>query len=205
MKAILVVSVAVLISSCASFSRTELGNIAHDKSGLKVVLIPMEDFGVRPLAEIVSRIERAHGFGVSTFTNMGVDETMYNSKRKQYLANAIAGNAVDVLEGYGYSRCDIAAIVLTNRDINNADFLLRYVFASHFDEVCLSVISTARLNPVNYGRPANDILVMERLMKMINKSIGLNYYKYRISANWESVMYGPIMSPQDLDRVGAWY
>ncbi len=69
----------------------------------------------------------------------------------------------------------------------------------------MSVISTARINPVNFGNPKNERLVTQRLMKLINKSIGLNHYKYKVSTNKSNVMYGPIMSPMDLDKVGDWY
>ena len=47
--------------------------------------------------------------------------------------------------------------------------------------------------------------MQERALKIINKSIGHGIYNYEASANIESVMYGPIMGPADLDKVGSWY
>lgn len=194
-----------LMSGCSSFSQVELGNSFHDKSDSKVVLMPVGDFPSRPLAIIAASLEEKHGFSVSTFTNMGVDGSMYNTARRQYVTNEIARGAGKILVSNGHQFCDKAVIVLTNKDINTADFRLRYVFSSHFHGACLSVISTARINPVNFGGSPNDRLVMDRLMKLINKAIGFHHYDLEVATNKESVMYGPIMSPMDLDEVGIWY
>ena len=69
----------------------------------------------------------------------------------------------------------------------------------------LSVVSTARIDPINYNLPKDEKLRDERLMKLINKAIGLQVYKYKVSSDMSSVMYGPIMGVEDLDRVGSWY
>jgi hypothetical protein len=47
--------------------------------------------------------------------------------------------------------------------------------------------------------------MQERALKLINKAIGYGVYGYEASSDINSVMYGPIMGPDDLDRVGSWY
>jgi len=167
--------------------------------------MPMADFDSGTLSEIALEIEEQHKFSVSTYTAMGVNGQIYDMEHKQYVTNEIARATHKVLSDHGISFCEKSVIVLTNKDLNNADFRLRYVFSSHFDRACMSVISTARINPVNYGNPKNERLVTQRLMKLINKSIGLNDYKYKVSSDKSNVMYGPVMSPLDLDKVGGWY
>jgi predicted Zn-dependent protease len=196
------------LASCVNtskFPKVELGNSNHDKQNSELILIPMEDFNAGLLASIAETLEAKHKFQISAFTAMGVSENMFDQEHKQYKTNEIARTTRDILSNNGISFCDKAVIVLTNIDINDSSFRLRYLFSSHYDRACLSIISTARINPINYGEPKDDYLVMDRLMKLINKSIGLNHYKYKTSSNKQSVMYGPIMSPMDLDKVGDWY
>jgi len=69
----------------------------------------------------------------------------------------------------------------------------------------ISVISTARIDPVTYDLPRDDKLRNERLMKLVNKAIGQQVHRYPVSSDRRSVMYGPIMSLDDLDAIGAWY
>tara|TARA_R110000823_G_scaffold47903_18_gene121993 strand:- start:24466 stop:24651 length:186 start_codon:yes stop_codon:yes gene_type:complete len=45
----------------------------------------------------------------------------------------------------------------------------------------------------------------DRALKLINKAIGYGVHELEASPNIDSVMYGPIMGPDDLDRVGDWY
>jgi hypothetical protein len=47
--------------------------------------------------------------------------------------------------------------------------------------------------------------MQERALKILNKAIGYGVYGYEVSSNVDSVMYGPIMEPDDLDYVGDWY
>ncbi len=204
MNKVIIIFVAILLSSCSSYKKVDLGNQEHNTRESKVIIIPA-DFSIGLAGQITDALERRHDFKISMLTNMGLSENMYSSEHKQYIANEIAKTAGRALLNQGLKFCDKTVIVLTNNDINNSDFRFRYLFSSHFDRACLSVISTARINPANYGLPRNDKLVTERLIKLINKSIGLHHYKYSVSSNQNSVMYGPIMGPDDLDKIGSWY
>lgn len=206
MKILIMTYLLLFLTGCGSaYEKVELGNNMHNKSEIKVILVPMQDFNLKILSKLVLDLEKYHNFNVTSYTTMGANKNMYNKERKQFISNEIAREALYVLKRNGLLPCSKTVVVLTNKDINTSDFTLRYNFSTHFDKACMSIVSTARINPVNYDLPKNDPLVYERLMKLVNKAIGLHYYKYVISTNINSVMYGPIMGPGDLDSVGNWY
>jgi predicted Zn-dependent protease len=112
---------------------------------------------------------------------------------------------METLQTHGDANLDKAVIVLTKQDINSSDFRLRFLFSEHITKYKLSVISTARIDPFNFGEPSNDKLTMRRLEKLIDKSLGFNLYGYPTSSDRKSVMYGPIMGLHDLDAIGESY
>ncbi len=211
MKILLSILASLMLAGCASTQTTEitqkvpLGNTGFDTEKAKVILIPMEGVSVQEVDLLASYIEARHKVRVRTYTTLGKNARMYNSDKQQFVAEEIAGAAGQALRDNGDANLDKAVIVLAKDDINTGDFRLRYVFSSHFDKARLSVISAARINPVNYGLPPDVELTRHRLVKLINKSLGLNLYGYPISTDRRSVMYGPIMSPDDLDGIGEWY
>jgi predicted Zn-dependent protease len=64
-----------------------------------------------------------------------------------------------------------------------------------------AVLSTARMDPTWLAEPANPELLRKRLRKAATRMIGFLYYGYRETADWRSVMFGPVLSIDDLDRL----
>src|SRR5215468_4521257 len=64
-----------------------------------------------------------------------------------------------------------------------------------------AVISTARMDPTWYAQPAHPALLRKRLRKMVTRAIGILHFRYAEVSNQRSVMSGPILSLEDLDRI----
>lgn len=62
------------------------------------------------------------------------------------------------------------------------------------------VISIFRMDPVNSGLPADDVLRDTRIRKMVNKFIALGHYELPVSNDPRSITYGFVASLADLDR-----
>ena len=203
MKFLLSIGVLGLLAGCANTDRVELGNQAYPNTPVSIYLLPME--GISPLyaTSLAKDIEFRHNLRTKATTTLGKQPSMFNPERRQYIANEIAKEAIQVIKNLQGSNEQPFILVLTPYDINAQEFDLRFLFAAHFKGV--SVVSTARIDPVNYGLPKNDKLRDERLIKLINKAIGQQVYRYPISSERKSVMYGPIMSVDDLDVIGVWY
>lgn len=154
MKILLLCLVILTLSGCAGSQKVPLGNAGFSTEDAKVILIPMEGFSVREVDALANYIETKHGVRVRIYTTMGKSRQMYDGERHQFVAEEIAATAWQVLRENGDANLDKAIIVLTKDDINTKDFRLRYVFSAHFRKARLSVISIARINPVNYGLAA---------------------------------------------------
>ena len=64
-----------------------------------------------------------------------------------------------------------------------------------------AVLSTARMDPSWLADPPNPDLLRKRLRKAATRMIGFLYYGYRESPDRRSVMFGPVLSIDDLDRL----
>ncbi|MGI9289708.1 MAG: hypothetical protein ACR2QG_00365 [Gammaproteobacteria bacterium] len=170
-----------------------------------ILLVQMQDFDKSETDSLVNYLKMQHGLDVKWIGPLDFQPVMYVPARDQYLAGELARVAMNVVRNKGVDAQSTTVIVLTHKDINSREFRLRYLMAAHFEENNVSVVSTARIDPVNYGQPSDRQLTRERLHKLINKSIGLHHYGYPMSRDMKSVMFGPVGSPQELDQVGDWY
>ncbi len=55
---------------------------------------------------------------------------------------------------------------------------------------------------MNFDQPPDDELLHTRVQKMITKNIGIMYYGLDQSTDRKSVLFGPILTLDDLDGVG---
>jgi predicted Zn-dependent protease len=84
-------------------------------------------------------------------------------------------------------------------------YIRKYSWAFGFTyrvENRFAVVSSARMNPIILGRPADPVLLQTRLRKMITKNLGILYFHLPQSNDPSSVLYRSILGIDDLDRVG---
>jgi len=203
----LLIFTILVIRACLPV-KSHLGNGEHKILEQKIVIIPMTGMPMLFLQSLEKTLEQQHQADILVTTAMGKGEEMLLKNSDQYDATYLANLGLDI--GKRIKRKNAFIIVLTNEDINYSKSGLRYVFSSHYDGV--SVISLARVNPINFGANISLIEVpiiqqrtLDRAIKLINKAIGYGLYEYEASSNINNVMYGPIMSLDDLDQVGSWY
>jgi len=171
------------------------------KPPVDVYFIPMDfspDLAVRLANELGEELD----LHIAVSVQMGTSPNMFNSERRQYDANKIISEARTVLPRITHQTDIPYAVVLLHQDLNRPPFNLRYTFAVHSTQG-ISVISTARMDPRNYGLQPDDELLYSRLKKMVMKGIGYNIFGHKRSLDRSSVMYSPIMSVQDLDEIDA--
>lgn len=175
----------------------------NSPSAVRIYLLPMEGISPELALSVAKDIESRHKLKTKVTTTMGKDPSMFNAERQQYTANEIAKEADQIVKRIKRPDEQPFILVLTPYDINAREFNLRFLFAAHLKGI--SVVSTARIDPVNYGQPRDDKLRDDRLLKLINKAIGQQILGYPISSDRKSVMYGPIMGLDDLDAIGREY
>jgi hypothetical protein len=172
------------------------------------VIIAMTGIPPDFLIRLKNALAEQHGTDILVTTALGKGDEMLLPGGDQYNASYLAAVGFELAQRMRTESAFI--IVLTNEDINTPDSGFRYVYSSHYQGV--SAASLARINSMNFGVvpaifqiPGMLIKMQERALKIINKAIGYGLYGYEISSDVDSVMYGPIMGPDDLDRIGNWY
>lgn len=188
--------------------KSQLGSRDFPATQYAVVIVPMAGVPSSFVSTLEKELETDHQFEVRVTTHMGKGAEMKIKDTGQYHSGYLAKQGLEIAQRTGNQ--DSFVIVLTNEDINTPDSGLRYNYSTHYEGV--SVVSLARINPSNllllpnlYQIPTMYIKMTERALKIVNKAIGYGVYGYEASSDWNSVMYSPIMGPDDLDRVGEWY
>lgn len=92
-------------------------------------------------------------------------------------------------------------IVLTDRDINSKSRNFRFQYASHSPMANTSVLSIARLMYTKAGTPADSQVVGQRVAKMLLRIIGEMRLGWKRSSDTADLMYAPLMSIDDVDRM----
>lgn len=96
-------------------------------------------------------------------------------------------------------------IVLTNRDINSKTRNFRFQYSMHSPMVNTSVLSVARLLYNVDGSKATENVSDERITKMLMRIIGEMRLDWKRTSDPKSLMYAPIMSIEDIDRMSLSY
>ena len=92
-------------------------------------------------------------------------------------------------------------IVLTNRDINSSTRNFRFQYSLHSPMTNTSVLSVARLLYTREGAAAPPDVVGTRVGKMLMRIVGEMRLGWKRSSDPADLMYAPIMSIDDIDRM----
>ncbi|HBZ06794.1 MAG TPA: hypothetical protein DEP03_10590, partial [Massilia sp.] len=78
----------------------------------------------------------------------------------------------------------------------------RFQFSTHSPNLNCSVLSMARLVELEDGKPRLTVRTGERTIKLAKRAVGELHLGWRRSADPEDLIYAPLMSVEDLDRIG---
>ena len=96
-------------------------------------------------------------------------------------------------------------IVLTNRDINSKTRNFRFQYSMHSPTVNTSVLSVARLLYNLDGSRATGTVAAERVTKMLMRIVGEMRLGWKRTSDPKNLMYAPVMSVEDIDRMSLSY
>jgi predicted Zn-dependent protease len=167
----------------------------------RACLVPLDDFP-EDLASVYAKVMQSQlGIRITSSLRLPrLDIPLLHSGMNggQYAAGALlerAAKASARLPGLLPSTC---RVFLTMRDINaeSADF--HFVFAQHNPDLNCSVVSMARL--LDDGKQTDKALW--RTFKLVKRAIGEMHLGWRRSTERRDLMYAPLMSVTDVDRLG---
>jgi len=173
---------------------------AKEKGKEKLYFVPLSSFSAASLSKLANYCKQKTGIEVTLIQPVPFALSTIDKQRQQ----VIAEEAIDLIKlRYPNLAADPNAIVigLTDADMYIRKYDWQFAF-TYRKEGRFAVVSTARMNPVNLGAPANDVLLESRMRKMVLKDIGLLYYLFTSNRNPESVLYEGVKGVDDLDKMG---
>jgi predicted Zn-dependent protease len=166
-------------------------------ASLGVCLVPIGPVPPAVVADLVAHLRAKLGLAITVLPPIAAEHAALDRDRVQVIAEELGGS----LRGLPQHARNVL-IGLTTYDMYiRAIPSWEWAFA-HRDGERVIVISTARMDEANWGRPSAPERLRARLRKMVAKNLGLVYYGLRQTSDRRSVLFGPILSLEDLDSIG---
>ncbi len=131
---------------------------------------------------------------------IGLEPMVVDERRRQLIAEELIELMKRRYPEHARSPQSIL-IGITEGDMYIREVDWRFAFAKR-DGDRFAIVSSARMDPVNFGYLPDEELLQTRLRKMLSKNIGIMYYKLPQKSDRRSVMFGPILGIDDLDSMG---
>ncbi|MGH7407021.1 MAG: M48 family metalloprotease, partial [Candidatus Methylomirabilales bacterium] len=166
----------------------------------RVYFVPLGAFSSPSVEELVTYYHQKLGLKIETLPALSVERAAVNFERQQLIAAELVAL---IKRKYPELAGDPGAILIgiTPYDMYIQEYTWRFAFAWREDGR-FAVISSARMDPVNFRKTPDAALLHTRLRKILSKNIGIMYYRLPQSRDRNSVLYGPILSLDDLDSIG---
>lgn len=166
----------------------------------KLYLVPLNNFPASSLDRLVTYYKEKTGIEAIPTEPLQLRLAAADKLRQQLVAEEVIGL---VKRSHSKLASDPNAILIA---VTDEDMYIRkknWQFAfSYRAEGRFAVVSSARMNPINFGDSADEDLLERRMRKMIMKQIGLLYYQMPTTRNPRSVLFNDIRSVKDLDQMG---
>jgi predicted Zn-dependent protease len=182
----------------ASTSRGESAPL----DAVAVYLVPLDDFPEALSSTLARSLQQSMGFRVKASLRLPPLRIDTLPGTNQLGAEILLQEAARASARLPEATPATYRVFLTLRDINLASANFRFVFSSHNKSLNCSVVSLARMLEYVNGKPSLGNLSTLRLLKMTKRAIGEMYLGWTRSTDPNDVMYSPLMSLQDLDRIG---
>jgi tetratricopeptide (TPR) repeat protein len=166
----------------------------------KLYFIRIGNFSTAQLTKLLNYFKSKAGVRAISVPGVPVEVTALDTRRRQVIAEEVVAL---IKRRYPKLAEDPNAVVigLIEQDMYIREKTWQFAF-SYRTEGRFAIVSSARMNPVNLGEPANDDLLDHRVRKMVTKNVGLLYYLLPQNNNPKSVLYRNISGLEDLDNIG---
>lgn len=169
---------------------------------VRVYVVPLDDFPEDLAGGLAGALQEDLGLRVKASIRLPPLPIPLLPGTRQLIAEEILSRAVAASSRLPEATPETYRVFLTARDINGRSGNLRFLFSSHNRALNCSVVSLARLLDYPDGRPVINPRALIRLAKMSKRALGEMVFGWQRSADPEDLMYSPLMSLADLDRLG---
>jgi predicted Zn-dependent protease len=165
----------------------------------QITFVPIGNFPSTSLQALASYYEQTLGLHIDVRLTMPFEESMTDRSRGQLIGEELINKMKIGFPAQAEDRT-VMMVGFTRGDMYVRHRDWRFAFA-HREDGRFAAISTARMDPVSFGLPPNDGVLVRRLLKMTSKQIGLYFYELPERQEKSSVLYSPILGVDDLDEV----
>jgi predicted Zn-dependent protease len=188
----------VMASSPATLSASLTPKI----EGSKIYFVPIGDFPTEQLQPLVEFYRQKYKLGIAVLNSIPVDPVTRDASRQQLVAENLVAS---VRSGVAEHSCDQGAILIgfTSEDIYPASMNWQFAFGWRESDAHSAVVSTARLNLLNPGQPADPNVSSVRLREIVTKDLGILYYGLPQSQNAKSVLITKLWELKNSTKLGT--
>jgi len=166
----------------------------------QLYFVPLSNFSVASLTKLADSMKQKIGIDVIVTQPVPFALATVDKRRQQ----VIAEEAISLMKlRYPEIASNPNAIVigLTDEDLfirgEDDQYAFCYRMLSRF-----AVVSSARMDPANFGGSGNELLTEARMRKMLLKNIGILYYRLPMNHDPKSVLFEDVDEVADLDKMG---
>ena len=165
----------------------------------KIYFIPVGDFPAESADHLVAHYKDRFNITIETLPRIQLDSTMVDRSRNQVVAETLVA-MVKRQHPSLESDPDAILIALISDDMYISKYAWKFAFTFRQDDK-FAVVSIARMDPINFGDPADESLLNRRLRKMVTKNIGILYFRKSQNDNPQSVLYSRVGGIEELDAM----
>lgn len=184
--------------SLVSMSHAEI----HPLDAVPVYLVPLDDFPEELAAALAKSLQSNLGFRVKASVRLPPLTIGTTPGTTQLISDDILLQGSRASSRLPEASPTTYRIFLTVKDINSRSANLRFQFSAHNKALNCSVVSLARLLDYVGERPVFTERSVSRLLKMTKRAIGEMYLGWKRSPDFGDIMYSPLMSLDELDKLG---
>jgi len=170
-----------------------------------VFLIPFFGFEESSSHLLASALGQDTGLKITSTGSIPLPEKYLNKERNQYnidYLNPIISESINNLRDKSRNQLFIA---IMKQDMYSGSNSWNFSLAGNFEND-ISIVAMERLVPfetTNKGKA--EKIFGDRSFKILKRTIGLQFYKHQRKTDVNSVLFSPIMSVNDIDRMGYSY
>ena len=168
-----------------------------------ILIIPTDEFPLERSKGLLAAIAKETGLRIRITLPLGTREWKAYPDRLQYNPEIVNLLALPVIERIRPNYGGRTYVILTARDIAPADNSAKFAFAWNDHDKKVSVVSIASMLRDERGEGVPQVVVDLRLRKMLLRTIALQFYEMQRSADINDVTYSPMLSIDELDRMGT--
>jgi Zn-dependent protease with chaperone function/predicted Zn-dependent protease len=166
----------------------------------RVYFVPVGEFPAASVEHLLAYYREKYGLVIEALAAVPLEAAAVDLLRQQLVAEELV--ALVKRHHPGLAEDPEAILIgLTSYDMYIREYTWQFAFAWRQDGR-FAAISSARMDPENFGDPPDPDLLHIRLRKVVTKTIGILHYRLPQRSDRRSVMYGPILGLDDLDSVG---